>query len=186
MTVVFISCFSGVVSERLQAAHRDSDAPALLLFPGTTNMYVMVNICVFKIWDLLIHVSLLHLFLLNSWIQMKWSLKASFQLKRNCRQCDIILHYILVYCHIPFLCLHMCAEGTTTNGDYLLPFKTGAFRAHTPVKPVILKYPYKRFSPAWDTISGASSRTFCISFLWMQLFIYFCLTLTQHVMRCDS
>ena len=49
MTVVFISCFSGVVSERLQAAHRDSDAPALLLFPGMTNMYVMVNICVLKI-----------------------------------------------------------------------------------------------------------------------------------------
>ncbi|CAK9234787.1 unnamed protein product [Sphagnum jensenii] len=45
-------------------------------------------------------------------------------------------------------------EGTTTNGEHLLPFKTGAFLAQTPVKPVILKYPYKRFSPAWDTISG--------------------------------
>lgn len=46
-------------------------------------------------------------------------------------------------------------EGTTTNGGYLLPFKTGAFRARTPVQPVILKYPFRRFSPAWDTISGA-------------------------------
>ncbi|KAI3440309.1 PlsC domain-containing protein [Psidium guajava] len=46
-------------------------------------------------------------------------------------------------------------EGTTTNGDYLLPFKTGAFLAKAPVLPVILKYPYKRFSPAWDSISGA-------------------------------
>eukprot|EP00250_Pteridium_aquilinum_P001857 c12064_g1_i1 orf=461-1867(-) len=45
-------------------------------------------------------------------------------------------------------------EGTTTNGYYLLPFKTGAFLAGTPVQPVILKYPYRRFSPAWDTISG--------------------------------
>jgi len=45
-------------------------------------------------------------------------------------------------------------EGTTTNGDFLLPFKTGAFLARTPVLPVILKYPYQRFSPAWDTISG--------------------------------
>lgn len=45
-------------------------------------------------------------------------------------------------------------EGTTTNGDYLLPFKTGAFLAKVPVLPVILRYPYKRFSPAWDTISG--------------------------------
>ncbi|XP_066314259.1 lysophospholipid acyltransferase LPEAT1-like [Miscanthus floridulus] len=46
-------------------------------------------------------------------------------------------------------------EGTTTNGDYLLPFKTGAFLASAPVQPVILKYPYKRFSPAWDSMDGA-------------------------------
>ncbi|XP_012845757.1 PREDICTED: lysophospholipid acyltransferase LPEAT1-like isoform X2 [Erythranthe guttata] len=45
-------------------------------------------------------------------------------------------------------------EGTTTNGDYLLPFKTGAFLAKAPVLPVILRYPYHRFSPAWDSISG--------------------------------
>ncbi|CAI9116689.1 OLC1v1017904C2 [Oldenlandia corymbosa var. corymbosa] len=46
-------------------------------------------------------------------------------------------------------------EGTTTNGDFLLPFKTGAFLAKAPVLPVILRYPYQRFSPAWDSISGA-------------------------------
>lgn len=46
-------------------------------------------------------------------------------------------------------------EGTTTNGDYLLPFKTGAFLARVPVLPVILRYPYRRFSPAWDSMSGA-------------------------------
>ncbi|URE31340.1 Acyltransferase [Musa troglodytarum] len=45
-------------------------------------------------------------------------------------------------------------EGTTTNGDYLLPFKSGAFLAKVPVLPVILRYPYCRFSPAWDSISG--------------------------------
>ncbi|XP_011031537.1 PREDICTED: lysophospholipid acyltransferase LPEAT1 isoform X1 [Populus euphratica] len=45
-------------------------------------------------------------------------------------------------------------EGTTTNGDFLLPFKTGAFLATAPVRPVILRYPYQRFSPAWDSISG--------------------------------
>ncbi|KAL0432440.1 UNVERIFIED_CONTAM: Lysophospholipid acyltransferase LPEAT1 [Sesamum latifolium] len=45
-------------------------------------------------------------------------------------------------------------EGTTTNGDYLLPFKTGAFLAKAPVLPVILRYPHQRFSPAWDSISG--------------------------------
>ncbi|PIN03176.1 putative phosphate acyltransferase, contains PlsC domain [Handroanthus impetiginosus] len=45
-------------------------------------------------------------------------------------------------------------EGTTTNGDYLLPFKSGAFLAKAPVLPIILRYPYCRFSPAWDSISG--------------------------------
>ncbi|KAG2666574.1 hypothetical protein I3760_15G069700 [Carya illinoinensis] len=46
-------------------------------------------------------------------------------------------------------------EGTTTNGDFLLPFKTGAFLAKAPVLPVILRYPFRRFSPAWDSMSGA-------------------------------
>lgn len=77
---------SGVVTERLQAAHADPKAPGLLLFP----------------------------------------------------------------------------EGTTTNGGYLLPFKTGAFRARTPVQPVIVKYPFRRFSPAWDTISGARHVVFLL------------------------
>ncbi|KAK7383054.1 hypothetical protein VNO78_28720 [Psophocarpus tetragonolobus] len=45
-------------------------------------------------------------------------------------------------------------EGTTTNGDFLLPFKTGGFLAKAPVLPVILSYHYQRFSPAWESISG--------------------------------
>ncbi|KAK9165593.1 hypothetical protein Scep_000784 [Stephania cephalantha] len=45
-------------------------------------------------------------------------------------------------------------EGTTTNGDYLLPFKTGAFLSKAPVLPVILRYPFKRFGPAWESMSG--------------------------------
>lgn len=46
-------------------------------------------------------------------------------------------------------------EGTTTNGRYLLPFRTGAFIAGVPVQPSILKYGPSRVSPAWETISGA-------------------------------
>lgn len=46
-------------------------------------------------------------------------------------------------------------EGTTTNGDYLLRFKTGAFLAGVPVQPIILKYGPSRISPAWETIGGA-------------------------------
>ncbi|XP_073066971.1 lysophospholipid acyltransferase LPEAT1-like isoform X1 [Primulina eburnea] len=45
-------------------------------------------------------------------------------------------------------------EGTTTNGGYILPFKSGAFLAKAPLLPVILRYPYQRLSPAWDSISG--------------------------------
>ncbi|KAL3514610.1 hypothetical protein ACH5RR_027327 [Cinchona calisaya] len=46
-------------------------------------------------------------------------------------------------------------EGTTTNGDFLLPFKIGAFLSKAPVLPVVLRYPYRRLSPAWDSLSGA-------------------------------
>lgn len=53
-------------------------------------------------------------------------------------------------------------EGTTTNGHYLLPFKTGAFLAKAPVLPIILRYPYERLSPAWDSISGVSSYSLTI------------------------
>ncbi|XVE69928.1 hypothetical protein DITRI_Ditri10aG0030900 [Diplodiscus trichospermus] len=53
-------------------------------------------------------------------------------------------------------------EGTTTNGDFLLPFKTGAFLARAPVLPVILRYPYRRFSPAWDSITGVRHMVFLL------------------------
>lgn len=31
-------------------------------------------------------------------------------------------------------------EGTTTNGRFLLPFKTGAFLAGLPLQPVVIRY----------------------------------------------
>ena len=45
-------------------------------------------------------------------------------------------------------------EGTTTNGDFLLPFKTGAFLTGAPVQPVLLRYRWRRFSMAWETITA--------------------------------
>ncbi|KAG7020524.1 Lysophospholipid acyltransferase LPEAT1, partial [Cucurbita argyrosperma subsp. argyrosperma] len=45
-------------------------------------------------------------------------------------------------------------KGTTTNGEYLLPFKTGAFLSKAPVLPLILRYPYQRFSLAWESMAG--------------------------------
>jgi len=43
-------------------------------------------------------------------------------------------------------------EGTTTNGKYLIHFHTGAFVPGKPVQPVIIIYPYRHFSPTWETI----------------------------------
>ena len=34
----------------------------------------------------------------------------------------------------------MHLQGTTTNGDYMLDFRSGAFLAGVPVQPVILRY----------------------------------------------
>lgn len=38
-------------------------------------------------------------------------------------------------------------EGTTTNGEFLLAFKRGAFENLTPVKICVLKYSKRRFHP---------------------------------------
>jgi lysophosphatidylcholine acyltransferase/lyso-PAF acetyltransferase len=53
-------------------------------------------------------------------------------------------------------------EGTTTNGAFLLPFKTGAFLTGHPVQPVLLRYRWRRFSPAWETVSAP--RHFLLAF----------------------
>jgi lysophosphatidylcholine acyltransferase/lyso-PAF acetyltransferase len=45
------------------------------------------------------------------------------------------------------------AQGTTTNGACLLPFKTGAFLAGAPVRPVVLEYGADRVSAAWESIN---------------------------------
>lgn len=45
-------------------------------------------------------------------------------------------------------------EGTTTNGKYLMKFRTGAFVPGQPVKPCTIKFPAPVFSPTWETISG--------------------------------
>jgi lysophosphatidylcholine acyltransferase/lyso-PAF acetyltransferase len=44
------------------------------------------------------------------------------------------------------------AEGSTSNGHYLLSFKRGAFAALRAVKPVILKYSFGTMSPAWEVM----------------------------------
>lgn len=43
-------------------------------------------------------------------------------------------------------------EGTTTNGDYLIKFRTGAFIIGTPIVPVLIRYSYRWFSPSYESI----------------------------------
>lgn len=48
--------------------------------------------------------------------------------------------------------LMLFPEGTTSNLQYLFRFHTGAFIAGLPVRPVLMRYRYKHFSPAWETL----------------------------------
>lgn len=43
-------------------------------------------------------------------------------------------------------------EGTTTNGTCLIRFRRGSFVAGLPVQPVLIRHPFKHFSPTWETI----------------------------------
>lgn len=45
-------------------------------------------------------------------------------------------------------------EGTTTNGESVITFRTGAFIYGHPVKPVAIRYPPGNFSPTWETMSA--------------------------------
>ena len=41
-------------------------------------------------------------------------------------------------------------QGTTTNGEYMLDFRSGAFLAGVPVQPVILRYQKVKAAPGYD------------------------------------
>ena len=43
-------------------------------------------------------------------------------------------------------------KGTTTNGTGMLRFRSGAFSAGLPVRLVLIRYPFERFNPAWESI----------------------------------
>jgi hypothetical protein len=44
------------------------------------------------------------------------------------------------------------AEGGTTNGTGIVPFKKGAFFAEKSVRPIFIKYGYHTLNPSFDTI----------------------------------
>ncbi|KAL6070200.1 Lysophospholipid acyltransferase LPEAT2 [Balamuthia mandrillaris] len=43
-------------------------------------------------------------------------------------------------------------EGTTTNGRYLIHFHKGAFAGGYPIQPVFTRFPFRRWSPTWESI----------------------------------
>lgn len=45
-------------------------------------------------------------------------------------------------------------ESTTSNGSHLLRFHTGAFVPGVPVQPVVIRYRFKYFNPAWCGMIG--------------------------------
>lgn len=61
------------------------------------------------------------------------------------------------------------AESTTTNGKCIIPFKLGAFYDAMPVQPVVIKYHYKHFSPAYtgtESKNGEVVKTNKFFYLW--------------------
>lgn len=53
---------------------------------------------------------------------------------------------------VPFPPICIFPEGTTTNGNYLMRFKKGAFVGGGPIAPVLIRYPFKYFSPTYESI----------------------------------
>ncbi|KAL0478005.1 lysophospholipid acyltransferase LPEAT [Acrasis kona] len=47
-------------------------------------------------------------------------------------------------------------EGTTTNGKQIIHFHSGAFVPGKAVQPIVLRYPWKYFNPAWIGHDDAS------------------------------
>lgn len=63
-------------------------------------------------------------------------------------------------------------EGTTTNGKYLLSFRTGAFIAGSPVAPVLVQYKYKWFSPTYESIRTNPYLIGILAQLWNRIQYY--------------
>jgi len=51
--------------------------------------------------------------------------------------------------------LAVFAEGTTCNGEYVLPFKRGAFLAGVPVRPLAIIYKGGNLTAAWESVSAS-------------------------------
>ena len=59
----------------------------------------------------------------------------------NCKGCSLCISNMCIF-----------PEGTTTNGNDLLMFRTGVFNAGLPIRPVVIKCPWKCVNSSWESI----------------------------------
>ena len=59
----------------------------------------------------------------------------------NCTNCSLCSSNMVIF-----------PEGTTTNGNDLLMFRTGVFNSGLPIQPVIIKCKWKHCNTTWETI----------------------------------
>lgn len=59
----------------------------------------------------------------------------------DCPGCGSCMNKIIIF-----------PEGTTTNGEAMVPFRTGVFLPGLPVKPVCIEFPHQHFNMSWETI----------------------------------
>jgi lysophosphatidylcholine acyltransferase/lyso-PAF acetyltransferase len=63
-------------------------------------------------------------------------------------------------------------EGTTTNGEYIISFKKGAFSNLTPLKLYAIKYNKKNYSPAFDSLELGRSFLFTLTQFYNSVTLY--------------
>lgn len=61
--------------------------------------------------------------------------------RATCTGCGSCLNKIVIF-----------PEGTTTNGESMVAFRTGVFNAGVPVRPVCIRFPYRNFNLSWESI----------------------------------
>lgn len=66
--------------------------------------------------------------------------------------CIVKRQHLVAKSDIPIPPVAIFPEGTTTNGNHLLKFRTGAFVAGMPIAPVLIKYSSDYFSLTYETV----------------------------------
>ena len=70
---------------------------------------------------------------------------------------------------LPWRPLFLFPEGTCTNRRALITFKQGAFAAGVPVQPVLFRWPFANFDPAWT--SGGPNRLYLVYRFLSQVYV---------------